>query len=234
MNIGRERFSDPRYQAGQLAVKKLAEEGTPWKDEALVIGLTGSIASGKTTVADYLQEKGATLVDGDIISRELVEPGQPVYQEILREFGSDIAHPDGGLDRKKLGKKVFGNDQALLKLNSIMHPPIWREMTRQVMAAALQTDVVVMVMPLLLEHAAESLVEQVWVTDVSKETQLERLMARDNSSRDRALARIAAQMGPDEKRQLGQVLIDNNGTLQETLQNVDAAWEKHIQANRGS
>lgn len=229
MKVGR--FQDPRYRAGQQAVARLAEEGTPWRDEALVLGLTGSIASGKTTVANYLAEKGAVLVDGDVVSRELVEPGKPVYQEILREFGPDMAGPDGRLDRKKLGQKVFGDPEALQKLNAITHPPIWKELTRQVMAAALRTEVVVMVMPLLLEHAAESLVDQVWVTDVTEETQLRRLMERDQSSREQAQARIAAQMSPSEKRELAHVLIDNNGTLEETYASADRAWSEHALPN---
>lgn len=222
------RNTDPRYQAGQKAVARIAEEGTPWKDEALIIGLTGSIASGKTTVANHLQEKGATLVDGDIISRELVQPGMPVFREIVNHFGKEIVAADGHLDRKKLGKEVFENQESLLKLNEITHPPIWREMTRQTLAAALQTDVVIMVMPLLLEHAAEGLVDQVWVTDVTEETQLKRLMARDNSSQESAKKRIAAQMKPIEKKVLADVLIDNNGTLQDVLANTDEAWNRHV------
>lgn len=226
------RLNDPRYRAGQQAVGRLAEQGTPWKDEAVIIGLTGVIASGKSTVADYLEKKGATLVDGDIISRQLVEPGQPIHGQILDEFGQEFAEPDGHLDRKKLGREVFSNEQSLLKLNGITHPPIWKEMTRQVNAAALSADVVVMVMPLLLEHAAEQLVDQVWVTDVSEETQLKRLMKRDRSSREQAQSRIAAQMSAADKRALGDVLIDNNGSLEQTYANVEAAWEQHIKLQR--
>ncbi len=219
-----ERSRDPRYQAGQQAVAALLRAGTPWKEKATVIGLTGAIASGKSTVANHLGSKGAVLVDGDVISRELVEIGKPVYRAILDEFGADLAGPGGELDRKKLGQLVFGNPESLLKLNAITHPAIWKEMTRQVTAAALQAPVVVMVMPLLLEHQAEALVNQVWVTDIRDEVQLQRLMERDQSSREAALQRVQSQMLPSEKRVFADVLIDNNGTLEATLAQVDAAW----------
>ena len=222
------RHNNPRYAAGQKAVKRLAETGTPWKEEALIIGFTGAIASGKSTVADYLETKGAALVDGDVISRELVQPGKPVFNEIVKQFGPQMVGLDGQLDRKKLGQEVFGNEESLLKLNEITHPHIWEEMTRQTLAAALNTDVVLIVMPLLLEHGAEQLVDQVWVTDVSEETQLKRLMTRDKSSREQAIGRINAQMSAAEKRVLADVLIDNNGTLEETFANADNAWQEHV------
>lgn len=221
-----DRAADPRYQAGQKAVADLARQGTPWKEHSTVLGLTGAIASGKTTVANHLATKGAVLVDGDIISRELVQPGLPTYQAILDEFGPEVMTSEGALDRKKLGALVFSDEAALLKLNQITHPAIWREMTRQVMAAALQSPVVVMVMPLLLEHMAEPLVGEVWVTDISDELQLQRLMERDSSSRDAALGRVRSQMRPSEKRAFADVLIDNNGTLESTLSQVDQAWAR--------
>ena len=219
-----DRSADPRYEAGQKAVAALARQGTPWKEQAKIIGLTGAIASGKTTVANELASRGAILVDGDVISRELVQVGKPTHQAILDEFGPEVMTTEGELDRKKLGTLVFSDEKALLRLNEITHPAIWEEMTRQVLAAALQAPVVVMVMPLLLEHMAESLVEQVWVTDISDEMQLQRLMERDHSTREAALGRVKSQMLPSEKREFADVLIDNNGSLESTMEQVDRAW----------
>ncbi len=206
----------------------------PWKENAFCIGLTGGIASGKTTAANLLEEWGAVLVDGDVVSRELVEPGMPLLDRLADEFGEDVIQADGTLDRKKLGRIVFNDKEELAKLDSLMHPAIWEEMGKQMLEASLNHPVVVMVMPLLLEHHAEDLVHQVWVVDISRQTQVERLMNRDQSSRQDAEARIRAQMPVEEKAARADILIDNNGTLEQLRENAWRVWTEQAGPHLGS
>lgn len=192
----------------------------------MIIGLTGGIASGKTFVADELAKRGAALVDADLVSRQLTAPGSPVLAELAREFGSDILHEDGSLNRTLLGARVFGDAHKLERLNSITHPPIWKEIHHQLAELSRSNPLVVLVAPLLLEHRGEQYVDQVWVVHVRPEVQLERLMRRDGLSQEQAEARRKAQMPEDERLRKAHVVIDNSGTTEETVRQIDRAWEK--------
>lgn len=194
-----------------------------------VIGLTGGIASGKSTVARVLEDLGAAVIDADQLAREVVEPGTPAYAAIVAEFGPAILTPDRTIDRKALGRIVFADPQARRRLENITHPAI-RARAAQKLAEQREagTPVVIYMAALLIESGATSRVDEIWVVYADRETQLERLTQRDGISRDEALQRLAAQMPMDEKKTYGKVVIHNRGTLEETEQQVREAWEREM------
>lgn len=168
----------------------------------LVIGLTGGIASGKSTVANMLIEKGITVIDADIIAKQAVEKGMPAYRQIIDEFGEDILLSNGDIDRKKLGALVFTNEQKRLALNAIVHPAVRQEMlNRRDEAVANREAFVVLDIPLLFESKLESLVDKIIVVSVTKDLQLERLMKRNQLTEEEAVSRIRSQMPLEEKQQ---------------------------------
>ncbi|MEC1635356.1 dephospho-CoA kinase [Bacillus mojavensis] len=188
----------------------------------LVIGLTGGIASGKSTVANMLIDKGITVIDADIIAKQAVEKGMPAYRQIIDEFGEDILLENGDIDRRKLGAIVFTNEQKRLALNSIVHPAVREEMLkrRDESIANLETFVVLDI-PLLFESKLESLVDKIIVVSVTKELQLERLIKRNQLTEEEALSRIRSQMPLEEKVSRANDVIDNSGTLEETKQQLE-------------
>ncbi len=194
-----------------------------------VIGLTGGIASGKSTVARVLEELGATVIDADQLAREVVEPGMPAYAAIVAEFDPAILSPDRTIDRKALGRIVFADPATRRRLENITHPAI-RARAEQKLAEQREagTPVVIYMAALLIEAGATSRVDEIWVVYADRETQLERLTQRDGISRDEALQRLAAQMPMDEKKTYGKVVIDNRGTIEETEQQVRQAWQREI------
>lgn len=193
----------------------------------VVIGLTGGIASGKSTVSRILQELGAPVVDADRIVHELESPGTPVLAAIAREFGPGVIRPDGSLDRAALGRIVFADPERRKALEDIVHPAVRREMWAQVERYRAQGQpAVVLDVPLLLEGGLHRQVDQVWVVYVDPATQLARLMARDGLDREQALQRIASQMSLEEKRNWADVVIDNGGTVESTRSQVEAAWRR--------
>ncbi|WP_282936889.1 dephospho-CoA kinase [Paenibacillus sp. RC67] len=188
------------------------------------IGLTGGIACGKSTVSDMLVQRGAMLVDADRIAREVVEPGSPVLMQIVDRFGSEILNPDGSLFRKKLGEVVFGNSEALKDLENIMHPSI-RALIRERMHEyeQLHPDKLVVVdIPLLYESGLQSMFEAVMVVYAPRSLQLHRLMNRDKLTVEQAEARLKAQMDIEQKKALADIVIDNQGTLTDTENQVEA------------
>ncbi|MGD1412605.1 dephospho-CoA kinase [Bacillus stercoris] len=188
----------------------------------LVIGLTGGIASGKSTVANMLIEKGITVIDADIIAKQAVEKGMPAYRQIVDEFGEDILLSNGDIDRKKLGALVFTNEQKRLALNAIVHPAVRQEMLkRRDEAIANREAFVVLDIPLLFESKLESLVDKIIVVSVTKELQLERLMKRNQLTEEEAVSRIRSQMPLEEKAARADQVIDNSGTLEETKRQLD-------------
>ena len=193
----------------------------------IVIGLTGGIASGKSTVSAILRELGAPVVDADQIVRQLQAPGTPMLAAIVREFGPEVIRPDGSLDRAALGRVVFADPARRRALEAIVHPAVRQEMWKQVAECrARGARAVVLDVPLLLEGGLDRQVDQVWVVWVDRETQLARLMARDGLDRTQAEQRINAQMSLDEKRQRADVVIDNCGTVEATRSQVLAAWRR--------
>ncbi|PQD94665.1 dephospho-CoA kinase [Pradoshia eiseniae] len=186
-----------------------------------IIGLTGGIASGKSTVSNWLISQGYPVVDADVAARKVVEPGMPALREITEAFGRDILLEDGTLNRKKLGAIIFSDDEKRQTLNAIVHPAVREWMRQETERAFLEgTSIVIMDIPLLFESKLTHMVEETILVYVSMETQLKRLMDRDGYSEADALARIRAQMPIDDKRKLADYIIDNNGPVSETIEQV--------------
>ncbi len=187
-----------------------------------VIGLTGGIASGKSTAARILQSLGAVTIDSDQIARRIVEPGKPAWKDIVEYFGPEILNKDSSLNRIKLGLHVFSDPGELQKLNNITHPRIMEAIREELQRIKGQSPqaVVVLEVPLLYETKMDSLCDTVWVVWVDRDTQIERLMARDRISREEAVRRIESQLSLDEKAQRADLIIDNSGdgrNMQEEL-----------------
>ncbi|MCY7801046.1 dephospho-CoA kinase [Bacillus haynesii] len=183
----------------------------------LVIGLTGGIASGKSTVAQMFQQCGITVVDADVIAKEAVEQGMPAYQKIAETFGQGVLLETGDIDRRKLGEIVFANEEKRLQLNAIVHPEVRKMMIKQRDEAIRAGErFVVLDIPLLYESGLEHLTDKVIVVWVPKELQLERLMKRNRFNEDEALNRIHAQHSLDEKKKRADAVIDNSGSLKDT------------------
>lgn len=199
----------------------------------VVIGLTGGIASGKSTVSNLLKELGAFIVDTDKIARDIVNPGEGAWQEITRSFGTAILRPDGTIDRGALGDIVFRKDAERLKLEAITHPRIKEEALAQAAdAEAAGYQVIVLDVPLLLEVGWEHMVDSVWVVYVDSVTQIERLMLRNKLTRQQAIDRLNAQMPLAEKLQYADTVIDNSKDVACTAKQVQAAWRQIMAASK--
>ncbi len=195
-----------------------------------VIGLTGGIASGKSTVAQLFAELGAAVIDADQLAREAVEPGSTALAAIVQQFGPTILRPDDTLDRSALGAIIFADPSARRRLEQITHPAI-RALALARLAAlrAAGTAVVIYMAPLLIEAGATDRVDEIWVVHIDPATQLQRLTARDILSREDAQSRVASQMPLEEKRRHGRIVIDNSGPLAETKRQVTAIWRREIE-----
>lgn len=193
----------------------------------LVLGLTGGIACGKSTISLTLKELGAVIVDGDVLSRELTAPGGRALPAIRAAFGDGVFHPDGTLDRRALGAMVFADDAARDALDGIMQP-LLREMIVECIAQARQQNAAVCVldMPLLYEKELDGLCDRVWCTYIPRQTQLERLMARDGFTREEAEARLRSQLPAEEKAARADVVIDTSGPIQYTKESVISLFHR--------
>jgi len=200
-----------------------------------LVGLTGGIASGKSTVAAILQRLGAAVVDADELAREVVQPGQIAWQEIVDAFGPEVLQQDRSLDRPKLRKIVFDDPQALTKLEAMIHPRVRALAEEKIrdLAAAGQT-VVVYEVPLLFEVRLHETLRPVILVACDQKTQTERIMRRDRISGADAQKTIAAQMSLGEKRKLADYVIENNGSLEELERQVRELWEKITRTVGGS
>jgi dephospho-CoA kinase len=195
-----------------------------------VIGLTGGIASGKSSIARFFQAQGALVIDADQLSREAVEPGSRGLAEVVAAFGEGVLAADGRLDRKRLGELVFSDSARRSQLEGILHPEI-RRLAEERIACAAETGhrVVFYMAPLLIEAGATDRVDEVWVVTVRPEVQLKRLLLRDNISRDEAQRIIDSQMPLAEKERYGRIVIDNSGTPEETSRRLAEIWAKEIE-----
>lgn len=195
----------------------------------LIIGLTGGIASGKTTAAHMFERLGVPIIDADQLAREVVEPGKEALVRIVDAFGDKVLNPDGSLNRPELGAIVFADPMARRTLEGITHPAI-RSLAEEKLQRLKEagTRTVFYVAPLLFEAGITSRVHEVWVVYVDRETQLKRLMARDHLSREAALSRIASQMPMEEKKRLGKVVIDNRGGKEDLEAQVLKLWREEI------
>ena len=193
---------------------------------AKIIGITGGIASGKSTVTEFLRQQGYQVIDADQVVHELQEPGERLYQALLSTFGSAILQEDGRLDRPKLGTMIFGNPDLLTQSSQLQNEIIREELARRRDLLAETEDIFFMDLPLLFELEYDNWFDQIWLVDVTEETQLSRLMARNALSQEEAEKRIAAQLSLQEKRKRADVLIDNNGSLEEARQQLRDALQK--------
>jgi len=194
-----------------------------------VIGLTGGIGSGKSTVAQFLAELGAVVLDADKVGHVAFKPGTEAWREVVAAFGRQILTPDGEIDRRKLGEVVFGNPEALLRLNQIMHPQIGKMVKAQLEEYRRQgVKIVVFEIPLLLETGGASLVGEVWVTVASESTVLRRLEERSGLSGQQSLARIRSQMSNEERVKHADEVINNDGSLDELKAKVKELWQKLV------
>ena len=193
---------------------------------ARIIGITGGIASGKSTVTEFLRQQGYQVIDADQVVHELQEPGGRLYQALLSTFGPAILQEDGRLDRPKLGAMIFGNPELLAQSSQIQNQIIREDLAGRRDLLAETEDIFFMDLPLLFELQYEDWFDQIWLVDVTVETQLSRLMSRNALSQEEAEKRIAAQLSLQEKRKRADVLIDNNGSLEETRQQLRDALQK--------
>ncbi|WP_226604785.1 dephospho-CoA kinase [Bacillus cereus] len=193
----------------------------------VVIGLTGGIASGKSTVSEMFRELSIPVIDADIIAREVVERGKPAYNKIVEVFGAEVIQQDGELDRPKLGSIVFYNEEKRLQLNKIVHPAVREEMNRQKeMYIKEGMQAIVLDIPLLFESKLTSLVDRILVVAVTPDTQLERLMKRNGFSEEEATARIQSQMPLAEKVKNADEVINNDGTIMGTKTQLQVILKK--------
>ncbi|MDE6408393.1 MAG: dephospho-CoA kinase [Anaeroplasmataceae bacterium] len=183
-----------------------------------VVGITGGIASGKSTVCQYLISLGYVVIDSDVISKALSQKGKPIYSAILEGFGPAYFLPNLELDRKKLGRYIFENPEAREKLNRITHPLIVEEMKNLIQKT--EENLIFLDIPLLFEAKLSYLCDTIVCVYVDKATQLKRLIHRDGISKEYALAKIASQMSLDEKKSQSDFVIESKESFSETKENV--------------
>lgn len=195
----------------------------------MIIGLTGGIASGKTTAARFLEELGAYIINADQVSRLIMQPQKKGYREVVAEFGQKILDQKGEIDRSKLGEIIFSDPRKRKKLEEITHPLIIAEMKAKIKKLKEEgKDPIVLEIPLLFETGMEQMVDQVWVVYVDETTQLDRLQNRNDLSRPEAQKRINSQMSLEEKSKRADIVVDNNGDKQDLKNEITTLWEKHI------
>lgn len=192
------------------------------------IGLTGSIATGKSTVTNMLKELGAFVIDCDKTARDVVAPGTRGLAKIEAAFGKDAIGADGSMDRVYIGDLVFRNPEMKKRLENILFPLIFEALDAELLRLEREgaTPVVFLDMPLLYEVKYDSYVDEVWLVYVPFEVQLSRLMKRNGYTKEEALLRIHSQISVDKKKSLAQQVIDNSGTLEDTKKQVRSLWER--------
>lgn len=182
-----------------------------------VIGLTGGIASGKSTVSRYLSELGAVIIDADMLARQIVDPFTPAWKEIREEFGPDVFDEKDNLDRKKMAGLIFGSPLLRERLNAIIHPRVIAAVRDLIEEKKRGSALLIVVdAPLLIEAGMTRLVDEVWVISVPEEIQIKRLVERDGTTREEAMDRLRSQMPLHEKLLYADHIIDNNGTIEQT------------------
>jgi len=192
-----------------------------------VIGLTGGIGSGKSTVSRFLGEMGAVVLDADKVGHQAYQPGTETWKELVAAFGEDIVAPDSTIDRRKLGAIVFADPEALARLNRIMHPRMFDMMKARIEEYRGQgTEVVVLEAAILLEANWTPLVDEVWVTVASESIVVQRTRERTGLPEEQIKARIRSQLSNEERSQQAKVVITNNGDLEELRVQVEKLWQE--------
>jgi len=194
------------------------------------IGLTGGIASGKSTVANMFAELGATVIDTDVIAREVVMPGQPALDEIRSAFGDELIHDDGTLDRSAMRQLIFSDDTLRLRLEAIVHPRIRQETIRQ--ASEADGPYQIIVVPLLAESPLRRFVDRVVVVDCDEDTQIRRLLSRETETEGLARRILAAQASRSERLAIADDVISNDGDLEMTSAQVAALHHSYLALER--
>lgn len=219
---------DDHYQGETLARK--VKESLRGLDNRLLIGITGGIASGKSTVTDMLKELGAPLIDYDILARQVVEPGMPAWTDIVDYFGSQILNEDRTIDRKALARIVFQDSRKRKKLESFTHPRIHAQFIRQLNEIAKKHPgaIIQVSIPLMIEQNLQHMFHYILVVYVSQEEQIGRLMARDGISEDDARQIIKAQLPINEKLCYADFVINNTGSIEESKKQVEELWNTLI------
>ena len=194
-----------------------------------IIGLTGGIATGKSSVARFFEERGVPVVDADQLAREAVMPGSPCLAQLAALFGQGVITADGTLDRKRLGTIIFGDSEKRRLLEQVLHPEIRRLAEERIAhAASAGQRLLVYMAPLLIEAGVTGRVDEIWVVTVRPDIQMERLMVRDGIGREEAERVIGSQMPLAEKVRHSRVVIDNSGTPEETRCLLAEIWEREI------
>ena len=208
--------------------ENMGEEKIRGKDNRLVLGVTGGIGSGKSTVAGMLEALGAPVIDSDIIARRVVEPGKPAWKEIVAHFGEKVLQADGRIDRKKLADIVFNDAEERKKLENFTHPIIMEELARQVNEIAEKDPeaIIQAIVPLLIEINQQHRFHKVLVVHVPEAVQIERLVKRDGIGKEEAADRLKAQLPIDAKLAYADFVIYNQGSLEETKKQVKTLWEE--------
>lgn len=198
-----------------------------------IIGLTGGIASGKSTVSKYLRELGAIIIDADIIAREIVEKGKPALKDIVEYFGREVLNEDGTLNRKYLGKIVFNDSEKLKILNKITHKRIVENIKKKIKYYKHlgKYKVVFVDAALLIEMGMTNLFDEIWLVIVDRKTQIQRLMIRDKLSYVEALNRINSQMSLEEKKLYADVIIDNSKGIKDLKRQVEFLWNEILEVH---
>jgi dephospho-CoA kinase len=188
-----------------------------------LVGLTGGIGAGKSTVSGLLAAGGAVVIDADAVVRQVQQPGSPVLAEIAERFGAGVIAADGSLDRAAVAEAVFSDPEALNDLNAIVHPAVRRDMDRQVAECAGTDRVVVLDIPLLTEHPRKGL-QGIIVVDVPEELQVRRLVEQRGFSEHDARARIASQASRAERLATASIVVDNSGDREQLRREVGRVW----------
>ena len=189
----------------------------------ILVGLTGGIGSGKSTVSGLLQARGAVIIDADAIVREVQQPGSPVLAELAQKFGPDVLAEDGSLDRQAVANIVFTDPDALKSLNAIVHPAVGREMNQRMIAQRASNNVVILDIPLLTENPREGLQGRI-VVDIPVELQIQRLTSFRGFDEADARARISRQATRQERLDQADFVVDNSGGLEDLIPQIDLLW----------
>jgi dephospho-CoA kinase len=216
--------------------KPLKEEYEAIRDqkEALIVGLTGGIASGKSTVAQFFRDLGSSIIDFDILARKAVQPGQKAWSKIVDFFGEEILLENREIDRKRLSNIVFLDSDKRKKLEAFTHPAIGEEFVSEVreIAATNNNSIIQVVVPLLIEFSMQSLFHAITVVYISPEKQIQRLTERDGIKRDQAVKILNAQMPIEKKIGYANFVIDNEGALEETRRQSQLLWHRLVDIHR--
>lgn len=201
----------------------------------LLLGITGGIATGKSMVAEMFRELGAFIIDSDLLSRKIVKPEEPAYKEIVSYFGELILLEDKSLNRKLLSEIVFSDPEKRKKLEEYTHPRIQEEMLREIQNYLLKEPeaIIAVIVPLLFEVRWNLLFHKTLLVYAPKEIQLQRLIARDRISQERALQIIHSQMPIEEKKLYADFIVDNSGSLEETRTQVERVWKMLQEIQKG-